>query len=80
MGFIGLLMSLVSVVFMFVGLAPLLGWLNWLIAPFAFISLIVSVVGAALNNGRLLGILGGIISLVVMIISIVRLTLGFGII
>ena len=80
MGLIGFLLSLVGFVFMLVGLIPLLGWLNWFVAPFAFIGLVVSLLGAILGGGRLLGIVGAVICLVVMIVSIVRLVLGLGVI
>ena len=80
MGFIGFLMSIVGFVFMLVGLVPLLGWLNWFVAPFAFIGLIVSLIGVAVGGGRLLGIIGAALCFVVMIVSIIRLILGFGVI
>ncbi len=73
MGYIGCLISAVSFVFMLVALFPFLGWLNWCSAPFAFIGLIVSLIGALRGSGRVLGITGTILCLAALIVSVARL-------
>ena len=53
-----------------VAFIPLLGWMYWLIIPLAVIALIFSYIG----NSR-----GGkIVSVIVIIIGIIRLTMGGG--
>ena len=80
MGYIGFLISAVSFVFMFVALFPFLGWLNWFLAPLVFIGLIVSSLGALRGSGRVLGIIGAPVCLLVLIVSVLRLIAGGGMI
>jgi hypothetical protein len=79
MGFVGFVMAVVSVVFTAIAFIPFLGWLNWFVTPFALLALIVSAAGTRRVPGRLFGILGVILSLIVIPISMVRLLIGLGI-
>jgi hypothetical protein len=80
MGYIGVLIGVVSFFFMVIGLIPFLGWLNWFVAPFAFIGLFLSILGVILGNGRFLGFIGAVLCSIVVIISAARLIVGFGIV
>jgi ABC-type multidrug transport system permease subunit len=80
MGFIGFVMSVVGLVFMAIALIPFLGWINWFVIPFTITGLIVSYMGIVRGGGRLLGIIGVILCIVVIAISTVRLIIGLGII
>jgi len=80
MGYLGILMAAVSFVFLLVALIPFLGWLNWFLAPFTLIGLVVSLIGALIGHGRIPGIIGTVVCFTVLIISILRLFVGGGII
>lgn len=80
MGYLGVLIGVVSFFFMIVGLIPFLGWLNWFVAPFAFIGFFLSLLGMFLGGGRLLGAVGAVLCSIVVIISVIRLVIGFGIV
>ncbi len=69
---VSLLIGLVAAVMALVGLIPLLGWVNWLMLPVAFIGLVVGMLSDS-NLGRNLCI-------VVAIVGGLRLLLGGGII
>ena len=68
----GLIFGLISAFGMLLGFIPLLGWLNWIVIPFAIIGLIISVI----TNSK-----GGMILCIVAIFfGLMRLGLGGGII
>ena len=79
MGFIGLGISLISMLFMFIGLIPFLGWLNWITTlPIAVVGATFS--GLALVRSRsILGVAGLIIGVIVFFIGMGRLAVGCGI-
>jgi len=79
MQIIGFMMSAFSILGMLIGLLPLLGWLNWLVIPFAGIGLIISIVGVAVSKRGGIGVVGIILSLIALFISIPRLIVGGGI-
>jgi len=79
-GYIGFLISAVSLVFMLVAIIPFHGWLNWFLVPFVCIGLVTSLMGVQRNNGRVLGFIGTIVCSIVLIISAIRLIIGGGII
>lgn len=68
---LGTLFGIISLVLMLVAFLPLLGWLNWLVIPFAVIGLIISSLGNA-NGGRTM-------NGVAIIVGIIRLVWGGGI-
>ena len=78
MGLISLLWGIVAMVLMFVGLIPLLGWLNWLWIPFAGVGAIIAALGVLLTpsgkNGRAKA--GLVLNGLVIVIALVRLSLG----
>jgi hypothetical protein len=78
MGFTGFVMAMVGLVFVGISFIPFLGWLNWFVAPFALLTLIVSSAGTRRIPGRLFGILGIVLSLVIIPVSMVRLIIALG--
>ena len=77
MSIIGLLWGIVAFILMLVGLIPFLGWLNWLIIPFAAVGLILSAVGYMRRRSPA-GLAGIILGGVVILVGIARLSLGGG--
>ena len=77
---LGFILSLLAVVFLIIGLIPLLGWLNWITSlPTAVISMVFSLIGASRGLLKGLGIAGATISGAVIIFALFRLFLGGGI-
>jgi hypothetical protein len=77
---LGFILSLLAVVFLIIGLIPLLGWLNWITSlPTAVISMVFSLIGASRGLLKGLGIAGAAISGAVIIFALFRLFLGGGI-
>lgn len=78
LGIIGFAIGMVAALFMFIGLIPFLGWLNW------FTTLPLSIIGAIVSGIGFLGKrnwatkAGLALSLVVLVIAIVRLAIGGG--
>ena len=66
-----ILAGLLAAILAFVGLIPLLGWVNWLMLPVAFIGLILGFLSGS-NFGRNLNI-------IILIVGGLRLFLGGGI-
>ena len=69
---VSLLIGLVAMVFAVIAFIPLLGWANWLIIPLAIIGAVVGMMSSS-NAGRNL-------NLFVILIGVIRLSLGGGII
>lgn len=67
---VSILVGLVAALLAFVGLIPLLGWVNWFMLPVAFVGLVLGLLSSS-NGGRNL-------CMVVIIIGILRLMLGGG--
>lgn len=67
---VSILVGLVAALLAFIGLIPLLGWVNWLMLPVAFVGLVLGLLSSS-NSGRNL-------CMVVIIIGILRLMLGGG--
>ena len=67
-----LLIGAVALLCALVAFIPLLGWLNWLIIPFAILGLALGVVSRG-SSGRNL-------NLVVIAVGVIRLMMGGGII
>ena len=82
MGLISLLWGIVAMIWMVVALIPFLGWGNWFLIPFAAIGAVIAVIGIALtraeNRGRAKA--GLVLNGIVIIVGVVRLSLGGGII
>ena len=82
MGLISLLWGIVAMAWMVVALIPLLGWGNWFLIPFAAVGAIIAAIGIAVtrseNRGRAKA--GLVLNGIVIIVGIVRLSLGGGVI
>jgi len=82
MGLISLLWGIVAMLWMVLALIPLLGWGNWLLIPFAAVGAIIAAVGIlftrAPNRGR--AKTGLVLNGIVIVVGIVRLSLGGGVI
>jgi hypothetical protein len=80
MGILGFVISLVSVVFLLIGLVPFLGWLNWFTTlPATVLGAIFCGIGLARYRGGL-AMAGLIISVVVFFLATGRLIIGCGVI
>ena len=69
---VSLLIGAVALVFAVIAFLPLLGWANWLIIPLAIIGAVVGMLSRSSTTGRNL-------NLFVILIGVVRLSLGGGI-
>jgi hypothetical protein len=79
MGLAGLGISLMAVLFIFIGLVPFLGWLNWITTlPIAVVGATISGLEVARSRSRF-AIAGLADSLVVFFIALGRLAIGCGI-
>jgi len=82
MGLISLLWGIVSMIWMVLALIPLLGWGNWFLIPFAALGAVIAAIGilftAPGRRGR--AKTGLVLNAVVIVVAIVRLSLGGGII
>lgn len=67
---VSILIGLVALVFAIPGLVPLFGWINWLVLPVALLGAGIGSLSSS-NAGRNLNIL-------VLLVGIVRLSLGGG--
>ncbi len=68
---VSILIGLSSLVFLIPGIVPLFGWVNWIGIPIVVVGLVVGMLSSK-NTGRNL-------NLVLLIIAVVRLSLGGGI-
>jgi uncharacterized membrane protein YkvA (DUF1232 family) len=69
---LSILTGLVSLICVIPGVIPFLGWANWLAIPIAVVGLVIGMLSSK-NTGRNL-------NLVILVIAIIRLSLGGGII
>ena len=69
---LGRIFGVISILGMLLAFIPLLGWLNWLVIPFAVIGLLFSVGGKSKGATTL--------CIVVIIFGIIRLILGGGLV
>lgn len=80
MGFISLIWGVFALLFMCLGLIPLLGWLNWLVIPFAAIGAILAGIGVLLRGEKSRRAKAGLaLNVVVILVAAIRLSLGGGI-
>ena len=80
MGFISLIWGLFALLFMCLGLIPLLGWLNWLVIPFAAVGALLAGIGVLLRGDKSRRAKAGLIlNVVVIVVAAIRLSLGGGI-
>lgn len=82
MGIVSLLWGIVSMLWMVLALIPFLGWANWLLIPFAAVGALIGAIGIALTReqNRSRAKAGLLLNAVVILVGVVRLSLGGGII
>lgn len=82
MGLISLIWGIVAMVLMVFALIPLLGWANWMLIPFAAVGAVIAAIGIMItstpNRGRAKA--GLVLNGIVIVVGIVRLSIGGGII
>lgn len=79
MSIAGFVLSLVAGFFMFIGLIPFLGILNWFTTmPAATLGIIFSAIGTSKSKSGI-AIAGLVISIIVFCVAILRLIIGGGI-
>jgi hypothetical protein len=82
MGLISLLWGIVAMILMILALIPLLGAANWLVIPFAAVGAIIAAIGILFtrteNRGRAKA--GLVLNGIVIVVGIIRLSLGGGMI
>lgn len=71
MDLISITIGIIALVGAFIGLIPLLGWLNWLVLPVAILGLVLGLLAKG-DRGRN-------INIVVLVVAVIRLMLGGGI-
>lgn len=81
MGLISLIWGIVAIAWMVIAFIPLLGWGNWFVIPFAAIGAIIAAIGILFtspgNRGR--AKTGLLLNVLVIIVGVLRLSLGGGI-
>ena len=81
MGLISLLWGILALVWMVLALIPVIGITNWLLIPFAAVGALFGGVGIVFTSrpkrGRAKG--GLLLNLVVIVVAIVRLSMGGGV-
>lgn len=81
MGFISLIWGILAMLFVLVALIPLLGWLNWLVIPFAGIGAILATIGIMLRGEKSRRAKAGLVlNLIIIVVAVVRLSMGGGIV
>jgi len=82
MGLISLLWGIVAIIWMIIAFIPLLGWGNWFVIPFAAIGAVIAAIGILFtspgNRGR--AKTGLVLNVLVIIVGVLRLSLGGGIV
>ena len=71
MNVFSVVLGILALIGALIGFIPLLGWLNWLVIPLAVVGLVFGLL-AKENSGRN-------VNLVVLVLAVVRLSLGGGI-
>lgn len=82
MGMISLLWGIVAMVWMVIALIPLLGWGNWFLIPFAAVGVVIASIGIMLTRAESRGRAkaGLMLNGIVIVVAIMRLSIGGGII
>ncbi|SFL05457.1 hypothetical protein [Lysobacter sp. cf310] len=82
MGLISLIWGILAMIWMVIALIPLLGWGNWLLIPFAAVGAIIAAIGILFtreqNRGRAKA--GLVLNAIVIVVGVIRLSMGGGII
>ena len=82
MGLISVLWGIVAMAWMVLALIPLLGWGNWFLIPFAGVGAVIAAIGIALTSREKRGRAkaGLVLNGIVIIVAMLRLSLGGGVI
>lgn len=82
MGLISLLWGIFAMLWMVLALIPLLGWGNWFLIPFAAVGAIIAAIGILFTSGEKRGRAkaGLLLNGIVIVVGIIRLSLGGGIV
>ena len=82
MGLISLVWGIAAMLWMILALVPLLGWGNWFLIPFAAVGAIIAAIGvlftAPERRGR--AKTGLLLNAVVIVVGVIRLSIGGGVI
>ncbi len=80
MGLISLVWGIVALLWMLLAFIPLLGWGNWFLIPFAAVGALIAAIGVlfthASKRGRSRS--GLLLNGIVIVVGVVRLSLGGG--
>ena len=80
MQILSLIWGILSIIAMLIAFLPFLGWMNWLVIPFAVIGLVISIIATATAKGpRGLAIAGIALCSIAILLGAIRLSLGGGI-
>ena len=82
MGLISLLWGIVAMIWMVIALIPLLGWGNWFLIPFACLGAVLAAVAIAITSREKRGRAkaGLVLNGIVIVVAMLRLSLGGGVI
>ena len=81
MGLISLLWGILALVWMVLALIPVIGITNWLLIPFVAVGALIAAVGILFTQSAKRGRAkaGLLLNLVVIVVAIVRLSMGGGV-
>lgn len=82
MGLISLIWGILAMIWMVIALIPLLGWGNWLLIPFAAVGAIIAAIGILFTREQKRGRAkaGLVLNAIVIVVGVIRLSMGGGII
>lgn len=82
MGLISLIWGIVALLWMLLAFIPLLGWGNWFLIPFATVGAIIAAIGLLFTHAGKHGRArtGLVLNGIVIVVGVVRLSLGGGIV
>lgn len=82
MGLISVLWGIFAMLWMVLALIPLLGWGNWFLIPFAAVGAIIAAIGIMFTSSEKRGRAkaGLLLNGIVIVVGIIRLSIGGGIV
>ncbi|WP_269789774.1 hypothetical protein [Stenotrophomonas sp. Iso1] len=80
MGLISLVWGIVALLWMVLAFIPLLGWGNWFVIPFAAVGAIIAAIGLLFTHASKRGRAktGLLLNVVVIVVGVIRLSIGGG--
>ena len=81
MGLISLIWGVVALLWMILAFIPLLGWGNWFLIPFAAVGAIIAAIGLLFTHASKRGRAktGLLLNAIVIVVGVIRLSIGGGI-